>query len=368
MKQNLIADLGDYLPYVDKEIALVTLTESLSKWKANNFESLTSRRYYRKYLYTDFIWGLIYAHKFLDMNIEEIILVRDKVDKIFGTSSGCLRVLGKYFRLPILRSEDEFMFIEIDSYLARNGFPRYLKKTYDTYLKVMNKDRYVRNTYFFYKTRLVIKCKPPSRRFKLLQLHKDNTNLFWGLLDIGETSIATELLENYRHDYNLATSYIDRNNYSVDLTIFCFVEMYVALGKYIRAKEVVDFVIQKSGYEIPPFILESIGDCQRLNLSSDAKWLDSSVDWIVAVFKLWLKINDVSQKNYIISMLEKINCFTDGIDFFKIYYADSKIRQYKCSTKGLSLVSKLDIVRKYIAYNFDEVVMTENELFMLEDR
>ena len=60
------------------------------------------------------MWGLIFGVKFLQKDACILIEVRNEIKKI-GNKSYALNMLkNSYLQLPILRAEDEWMFLEID--------------------------------------------------------------------------------------------------------------------------------------------------------------------------------------------------------------------------------------------------------------
>lgn len=365
--QSDIADLGDILPFVDSQTASKMFDEAVETYYSKRVNSLTNSRIIRKYFYTDFLWGLIFGVKFLQKDVCILIKVRNDIKKIFGNKSYAVKLLkNSYLQLPILRAEDEWMFLEIDYIIDDLTGTNFYEGTYQRYLTWCRESVYSRNTYLFQPISKILRLK---HYCDFIQLHKDNSNLYWGLFRSHNYSRASKLYQHYKKHFGMNTvNYLFENKKysSSDLTLFCLVEMAINEEDFSFAKNMVNQIKRNCTTAYPNFIFTSNEVKNRLQLSKTSIWLDSCVDTCVAIFKYWQATGDDAYNKWLLEMIDGIKIFQkDGV-WYKVYDYHNQCHFAPAKIKVISLMKKLEIIRPLILK--EAYFLSAEETFALDDR
>ena len=105
---------------------------------------------------------------------------------------------------------------------------------------------------------------------QFIQLHKDNSNLYWGLFRSHNYSQASKLYQRYKKHFGVNTvNYLFANKKysSSDLTLFCLVEMAINEEDFSFAKKIVNKIKRNCTITYPNFILTSNEVRDRLQLN-----------------------------------------------------------------------------------------------------
>lgn len=420
LQGDSLEDLGDYLPtflhanqseQVDQEVtrALARLRDEqlppdkvFSKWGLSG---------YRTYSLSDLWWGIYLAALYDSRYHAHLLEISDWVvqkyiepQPIFMQLTYRLGKIEKPFlNIPVLASMDQGLFIEL------------LAKTYrlaptrkDLYARAVqlwqlftDEDTFKKFGYFpFY-----AKAKPNLAATILLktrlrrhqdeyQLLKQNSNLLFGLAALIEVAPEAEkprwskqygeILNTWRKNYYDRTKKIFFTNYShregtvgSDLTVFHLIDLLSWSYRHLKnedhlawANEIADdwlkYQDQRTG--LLPFLHPaSTQQLKRFGVKPGATWLDSQVDFGVALLKLSASMNNTKYLPAVKKLWESIQKYHRQAHGYaaSVQVETGAVLDYKYSLKMTALVNKLPMaLTEFVHLRHDDSLVAQ----LLEDR
>ncbi len=407
---NSFEDLGDYLPVyfflnrndlveqeLEKVIEHLTLSDYLFKESGSGVHKFLNRCYSQ----TDLLWGLYLASlkdsKYTSVFVNTLNVVaatfltdRPKMFLLDARSVSSILHPTRYLSLKVLSSEDHGMYIEIFCKAYElTGDSSYIDQAKTLLNKLMETETYSNHGFFpFFESQGLIAnlvtrvVKGFSKRKGEFQLLKQNSNTMFGIYALGKHSdecsalfkeIILRFIDKY-FDSNLSIFYtnysVERGPIGSDLTVFHIIELLLLADEIDMAMTIADGVIstQSTTTGLIPFFNPNFKPkLKRINLTLNSSWLDSEVDFGVALMRLYAH----SHKSRYIEAARKIQ---QGIEKFhrhehgycaEVNVESGQVINPKYSSKMNGLVAKLS----YAIENPD-VVIDENNFYyeVLQDR
>ncbi|CAK1934755.1 conserved hypothetical protein [Vibrio crassostreae] len=404
-------DLGDYLPtlimYGEKSIWVSEVNRVIQYLEGNNSLYRDEgkgfyKQFTRCYSQTDLVWGIILAAKFDDRFIEDIDVHLDRIyDEFIGSKPSFLILnhipytnikLPRLFspKLKITSSEDHGMYIEVlvKAY-ELTGQHAHLEKAKKLADHLYKSEFYRDNGFLsFYESNSIIgtiikgKVKNFNKRNNEFQLVKQNSNALFGLYEIGlyfkeYMEIFNCAIERWLSMFYDEGTGIFYTNYNVesgkkgsDLTVFHIIELLILADKVSIAEKIANSVINtKSNVTgLMPFLNPNAEQSlKRMKLSERCTWLDSEVDFGVALVRLYQR----TKNDYYLVVAKKIN---EGIENYHVgshgFYScvdfdTGAVIDDTYSAKMTALVSKLSI-----AIEHSEIINDRKNVYydLLQDR
>lgn len=300
-------DLGDYLPFIKIALPKIYPEEekrAISYIKSNAFKKEFIQRTYH---FTDLVWGLILAN-----DIPQAEKVFTHWQKKYWTHTGRVGP----FKVPIFSSQDTGMFIEIAVLL-------YEKTKKNIYLQIAEKltkeflqsEEYKKYKFVpFYRPlnqigKILLKHKIFAKRTGEFQLLKENSNTLFGIIKLSKhmpeyENIVYQTIDAWIAQFYDAKKKLFYTNYNIytkkkgsDLTVYHLIEILLLLNnkKYHRiAADIAKCILKqkpKSGL-IPLLHPDSPQDIKRFEIEYGDAWVDSQIDFGVAILKLHLLTKD----------------------------------------------------------------------------
>lgn len=414
-------DLGDYLPallfYGKQEIVDREVNNTINELRRSEFVFTKEQPgikgcLARAYDQSDLIWGLQLAARH-DRSLNEVVnQALDEFWNSFWAEGGTMMRLSRVpylnLRVPkqiqptlkVLSAEDHGMFIELyaHQYMA-SGEIRHLERALEIYKTFVRTQLFIdRNTFPFYTTTdkvaqfAINKLRGFNKRSTQFQLLKQNSNTLWGIFKLNEakpedqsiSKLIQETLDKWLHLYLIRDTGVFCTNYEfssgrkgADLTCFHMIELLVESARRFgrtdhldQASIIADSFIkyQSSTTGLVPFLHPSIPhEIPRFGIKGGLSWLDSTVDFAIAILKLGLLSGDSER----VAQFDKI---LDGVTRHhrqpygyasSVSVSDGALDNPVYSTKMTALVLKLFIAKADMSNIFN----TESDThFALLDR
>ena len=377
---NNIADLGDLLPLYIYSDKIEEIKDYLSKCINENIAFDDGiylkgiRLGHRAYEYSDYLFG-VYLYFMNSVNSDKEIILRllsrceyvltnkDHSIKSIIVDTRLGHILNPVFDKLVLY-EDIGMFLELHNIFKQCNL---------AFMDNANLTNSLCLSHIKHGL-LPVQSAPPvllplfnwlrPRAKNLFQLHKETTNILFGLLAEAKnqsSSTSVEIIQLFLVSYfrkcnkiNMLYTEQRGNQYSLDLTIFHLLDFLIEFSrftgedKYLRlyielSKNLFQSNFTKIG--LLPFYFSDKPKYPRINLGMDDSWLDSSVDFCVSMYKAAAYMNDKH-------LGERAKDYRRSI--FKYHVADNKFysavdvqtgcpTDHNIKTKTIALVYKLHI-------------------------
>ena len=414
-------DLGDYLPallfYKVDEMATNEVAKTVSELEKSQFIFTKDQPgitgcFSRAYDQSDLIWGLQLA-AMEDKSLNSII---DKALDTFWLGYWCDNgVMMRLTRLPyikmplkyrfqpllkVLSAEDHGMFIELYAHqFSLTGDVRHLDRAntiYESFISTAVFKKY--GIFPFYsptniasKT-LVNRVQIFRRRAEQFQLLKQNSNILWGLFKVYELNTDNkiladsiqQILDGWLRNFFCPVSGVFFTNYDfttggrgADLTCFHMIELLVESARQFGRNDHLDKALQiaesflryqSHRTSLVPFLHPSVPhEIPRFQIDNGISWLDSTVDFAIAILKLGLTASDKK-------LVAKFERIADGVVKYhrlshgyasSVAIEDGHLIDATYSTKMTALVLKLFIAQEDMANVFNRNTTTH---YALHDR
>lgn len=404
-------DLGDYLPtlimFGRKDLWEKEVDKVIDYLKSNDnlFEECGKgliSKFVRCYCQTDLLWGLILASKFDSKYVSEIIKPLEKVYDSFIAGKPNFLMLKRIpvinYDIPqvirpkikILSSEDHGMYIEIfiKTYeLTKDG--RYLSLAKELGSELFDSDFFRLNGFLeFYRPQTIFSSiltkvfRQFSKRDGEFQLLKQNSNalfgvyalskyekkykdLFYSTINVWIDKFYDDTKELFYTNYNTVSG-----EKGSDLTVFHIIELLILAGKVELAEKITRSILRNQSHNtglIPFYHPSSEQSLKRMNARLSSSWLDSEVDFGVALVRLYEKTRDELYLNSALKVLDGIEkCHKKQYGFCaEVDYDTGEVVNPIYSAKMTGLISKLSLAIDNI-----DVINSQDHVYydLLQDR
>jgi hypothetical protein len=401
MKGASYEDLGDYLPalqfYGNNDLTNQEIEKTITALNKDGYVFTKDQpgivgSFARAYDQSDLIWGLQLAARERPSLNEVIDKALDAFWSCFWTDGGIMMRLTKLpatsIKIPkifqpalrVLSSEDHGMFIELYAHQYHvTGAIRHLERAKTIQQAFANTVMYKEHKVFpFYTPRdflsslIVNRVSIFSKRTSQFQLLKQNSNTLWGFFKLEEVAPKEshlnqniqETLDEWLWLFFDSNGGVFTTNYDfvdgrkgADLTCFHMIELLVESARRFGRDDHLEYAAkiadsflqhQSEATGLVPFLHPSIAnDITRFGISFGISWLDSTVDFAIAILKLGLL-----EKSEL--RLKQFDRIVDGVCQHhrnpygyasSVFIDDGRMDNSVYSTKMTALILKLFIAR-----------------------